>query len=167
MVSTLPSSFSVALRPQRLYGLLGTGSPGRPPRPSHSSCALKCRVRVQSCFTSIEIIRTIMGVHKVVGTLNVCVSVAQDGYLDFHTTPELCLPASTNGSLSGALAPFASSEQKSSLSSIRHSPATNSPFSPLQFSSRRYTCARKAHMLSAPSLRRFPTVAFETVLMFV
>ena len=29
--------FSVALRPQRLYGLLGTGSPGRPPPLSHSS----------------------------------------------------------------------------------------------------------------------------------
>ena len=29
--------FSVALRPQRPYGLLGTGSPGRPPRRSHSS----------------------------------------------------------------------------------------------------------------------------------
>ena len=30
-------AFSVALRPQRPYGLLGTGSPGRPPRLSHSS----------------------------------------------------------------------------------------------------------------------------------
>ena len=29
--------FSAALRPQRPYGLLGTGSPGRPPRLSHSS----------------------------------------------------------------------------------------------------------------------------------
>ena len=33
----LRGSFSVALRPQRPYGLLGTGSPGRPPRLSHSS----------------------------------------------------------------------------------------------------------------------------------
>ena len=33
--------FSVALRPKRPYGLLGTGSPGRPPRLSHSSWALK------------------------------------------------------------------------------------------------------------------------------
>ena len=32
--------FIVALRPQRLYGLLGTGSPGRPPRLSHSSWTL-------------------------------------------------------------------------------------------------------------------------------
>ena len=35
-------SFIVALRPQRpYYGLLGTGSPGRPPWLSHSSWALK------------------------------------------------------------------------------------------------------------------------------
>ena len=32
--------FSVALHPWRLYGLLGMGSPGRPPRLSHSSWAL-------------------------------------------------------------------------------------------------------------------------------
>ena len=32
--------FSVALRPQRPYGLLGTGSPGRPPGLSHSSQAV-------------------------------------------------------------------------------------------------------------------------------
>ena len=30
------SSSNVALRPQKPYGLLGTGSPGRPPRLSHS-----------------------------------------------------------------------------------------------------------------------------------
>ena len=35
-----PWKFSVALRPQRLYGLLGTGSPGRPPRLSRSSWVL-------------------------------------------------------------------------------------------------------------------------------
>ena len=35
-----PVWFSVALRPQRPYGLLGTGSPGRSPRLSHSSRAL-------------------------------------------------------------------------------------------------------------------------------
>ena len=29
--------FNAALRPQRPYRLLGTGSPGRPPRLSHSS----------------------------------------------------------------------------------------------------------------------------------
>ena len=34
------SEFSVALRQQRPSGLLGTGSPGRPPRLSHSSRAL-------------------------------------------------------------------------------------------------------------------------------
>ena len=33
--------FSVALRPQRPQGLLGTWSPGRPPRISHSSWALQ------------------------------------------------------------------------------------------------------------------------------
>ena len=32
--------FNVALRPQRPYGLLGMGIPGRPPRLSHSSWAL-------------------------------------------------------------------------------------------------------------------------------
>ena len=30
-------SFSVVIRPQKPYGVLGTGSPGRPPRLSHSS----------------------------------------------------------------------------------------------------------------------------------
>ena len=34
------TEFNVALRSQRPYGLLGTGSPGRPPRLSHSSWAL-------------------------------------------------------------------------------------------------------------------------------
>ena len=53
--------FSVALRPQRPYGLLGTGSPGRPPRLSHSTWALRreCGVQVQCCFTSTETVRTI------------------------------------------------------------------------------------------------------------
>ena len=37
----MTSRFNVALRPQRLYGMLGTGSPERPPRPSHSSWPLK------------------------------------------------------------------------------------------------------------------------------
>ena len=36
----LPFRFNVALRPQKPSGLLGTGSQGRPPRPSHSSWAL-------------------------------------------------------------------------------------------------------------------------------
>ena len=51
--------FRVALRPQRPYGLLGTGSPGRPPRLSHGSWALVNRLCVQCCFTSTEVIRTI------------------------------------------------------------------------------------------------------------
>ena len=41
-VDCLPSSscLNVAIRPQRPYGLLGTGSPGHPPRLSHSSSAM-------------------------------------------------------------------------------------------------------------------------------
>ena len=35
--------FSLALHAQRPLGLLGTGSPGRPPQLSHSSWAAKCR----------------------------------------------------------------------------------------------------------------------------
>ena len=50
--------FNVALRPQRPYGLLGAGSPGRPPRLSHSSCALN-NSSSQCCFTSTETVRTI------------------------------------------------------------------------------------------------------------
>ena len=68
--------FSVALRPQRKYRLLGTGSPGWPPPVSHSSWALT--VQVQCCFTSTETVQTI---HLGRG--------AQDGHLDFHTVPEL------------------------------------------------------------------------------
>ena len=45
--------FSVALRPQRPQALLRIGSPGRPPRLSHSSWAL--RWLVQCCFTSTKI----------------------------------------------------------------------------------------------------------------
>ena len=40
-VAGTPSSSNAALRPQRPYGLLGTGSPGRPPRLSHSFWAPK------------------------------------------------------------------------------------------------------------------------------
>ena len=39
-ISTADSHFRVALRLQKPSGLLGTGSPGRPPRLSHSSWAL-------------------------------------------------------------------------------------------------------------------------------
>ena len=45
--------FNGALRPQRLYGLLGTGSQGRPPQLSRSSWALRCPL-VQCCFTPTE-----------------------------------------------------------------------------------------------------------------
>ena len=47
--------FSVAPRPQRPYGLSGTGSPGQRPRLSHSSCS----AWVQCCFTSTETVRTV------------------------------------------------------------------------------------------------------------
>ena len=39
--------FNVALRPQRPLGLLGTGSPGRPPRLSHNSRALTFKSQEQ------------------------------------------------------------------------------------------------------------------------
>ena len=45
--------FSVALRPQRPYGLLGPGNPGRPSRLSHSSWPLSSRL-LHCCFTSTE-----------------------------------------------------------------------------------------------------------------
>ena len=53
------------------------GSPGRPPRLSRSSWAL-CRLRLKCCFTSTE-------------TVCLLGTGAQDGHLDFHTAPELCL----------------------------------------------------------------------------
>ena len=48
--------FNAALRPQKPYGILGTGSPGRPPRLSHSSAEDSW---VQCCITSTETLRTI------------------------------------------------------------------------------------------------------------
>ena len=52
-------AFSVALRPhQRPKRLLGTGSPERPPRLSHSSRPLKAETR-SVLFTSTETVRTI------------------------------------------------------------------------------------------------------------
>ena len=42
--------FNVALRPQRLYGLLRTGSPGRPPR-LHTAPEFCGQLFVQCCFT--------------------------------------------------------------------------------------------------------------------
>ena len=59
----------VALRPQRPLGLLGTGSPGRPSRLSHSSWVLIEDVQVQGRFTSTETIRT---VKPVLNWANVC-----------------------------------------------------------------------------------------------
>ena len=72
-------SLSVALRPQRPYGLLGTRSPGRPPRPSHSFCALK----------SWQFSSVLLYVHR--DRTDCSGRGAQDGHLHFHTAPELCL----------------------------------------------------------------------------
>ena len=83
----------VALRPQRPSG---TGSPGRPPRLSHSSC----------CFTSTETIRNweprtatstytqllLLYVHRDHQELG-----AQDGHLDFHTAPVALRPQRPSG----------------------------------------------------------------------
>ena len=64
-VAGTPSSSNAAPRPQRPYGLLGTGSPGRPPRPSHSFWALK---GVQGPLFKI---------HKLIGALIQTKSVQQ------------------------------------------------------------------------------------------
>ena len=66
---------NVALLPQRPYALFRMGSPGRPPRVSHSSRVLTYSW-LKCCFTSTE----------TVGFLG---TGAQDGHLDFHTAPEL------------------------------------------------------------------------------
>ena len=51
--------FIVALRPQKPYGLLGTGCSGRLPRLSHTSWAQNVRVQIQCCATSTETVRII------------------------------------------------------------------------------------------------------------
>ena len=102
--------FSAALRPQRPYGLLGTGSPGRPPRLSHSSSALTMRSSsmllyaqrrerilgprtATSAFTQLlnsessqfefTVALRPQRPYGLLGTGN------QDGHLDSHTVPEL------------------------------------------------------------------------------
>ena len=73
--------FSVALRPQRPYGPLGTGKPRTATSTFTrllSSVSLHC-VQVQCCLTSTETVRTIRDPE------------AQDIQLDFHTAPKLCL----------------------------------------------------------------------------
>ena len=69
---------NVTLRPQRPYGLLGPGRPGRPLRLSHCSCSLTDCVQIRCCFTSTETERTARDWG------------GQDVHLDFHTAPELC-----------------------------------------------------------------------------
>ena len=70
--------FRVALRPQRPYGLLGTGSPGRPPPLSHSGTVVQnCLLLPSSSFTHVAL-RPL----KPSGILG-------NDHLDFHTAPEL------------------------------------------------------------------------------
>ena len=77
----------VLLYVHRNRRLIRDGSPGRPPRPSHSSWALFWWL-VECCFTSTE-------------TVGLLGTGAQDGHLDPRTTPELC----SGGWLSVALRP--------------------------------------------------------------
>ena len=66
------------LCPQRLYGLLGAGSPGRPPRLSHSSWTMSMSSSFQCCFTSTETVRTVRDVEPRTATSSL------------YTAPELC-----------------------------------------------------------------------------
>ena len=70
LLSSDPSAvhFSVALRPQIPYGLLGTGSPERPPPLSHTAPEL--------CSAVLYVQRDHLYDHR--------------GHLDFHTALELC-----------------------------------------------------------------------------
>ena len=58
--------------------LVRTDSPGRPPRLSHNSWTMCILRSVECCFTSAE-------------TVGLLGTGAQDGHLDFHTAPELCI----------------------------------------------------------------------------
>ena len=75
LLSSVVSVFSVALRPQRSYGLLGAQDVHLD---FHTAPEL-CRVCVQCCFTSTETVGTIRDVQD-----------AQDVHLLFHTDPDLC-----------------------------------------------------------------------------
>ena len=55
-------SANVALRPQKPQGLLGTWSPRRPPRLSLTRLLISDSPKVQCCFMSTEIMRTIRDV---------------------------------------------------------------------------------------------------------
>ena len=50
----LQTVFSVASRPRRPHGLLGTGSQGHPPRPSHSSWALREKFTTDTWRNAID-----------------------------------------------------------------------------------------------------------------
>ena len=69
--------FNVVLLPQRPPGLWRTGSPGRPPRLSHSFWALRY-------YSSSSVLLYIHRDHKDYEGRG-----AQDVHLDFHTAPEL------------------------------------------------------------------------------
>ena len=103
-------NYRVALRPQKPFGLLATGSPGWPPRLSHSSWPLTGLVQFYS--TSTETARTISDGKPRTATSTFtqlltsdrpCSMLlyvhrdspdyqrreARDGHLDFHTAPDL------------------------------------------------------------------------------
>ena len=74
--SSAESSFSVALRPQRPYGLFGTGNPGRPPQLLHSSPAL---LSLRSVLPYVHRDRT-----------DYLGRGTQDVHLSFYTALQLC-----------------------------------------------------------------------------
>ena len=102
--------FSVVLRPQRPYGLLGTGSPGRPPRLPHSSWALKQDIMVIRLIIIIRWTAVVSGVREITawfceegsGTASSPQrqSIIQTFHsLRYHWTTEHCLECCLNGLL--------------------------------------------------------------------
>ena len=75
LLSSGPSNVEVLLYVHRNRRFIRDGSPGRPPRLSHSSWALG-QAMLKCCFTSTE-------------TVGLLGTGAQDVHLDFHTAPEL------------------------------------------------------------------------------
>ena len=86
--------FTVALSPQRPYGLLRAESPGRSPRLSHSSFAPRTLL-FQFQWNSSSVVLRSQRPSK--GLLRTCVeveaavrdSLVQDGCFDFHRAPAL------------------------------------------------------------------------------
>ena len=100
--------FSAALRPQRPYGLLGAGSPGRSPRLSHSSSALTMRSmllyaqrreRILGPRTATSAFTQLLNYESSQFEFTVALRPQrsygllgtgdQDGHLDSHAAPEL------------------------------------------------------------------------------